>query len=78
MSKDKMIVYQNQSKLILDWFNNQGISPSLLDITLISSLMADACVDGLSKDLIKRFETMDSYLKGKYPLQQTIIEVEKV
>ena len=35
-SKDQQIIFQNQSRLIMDWFNHCGICPDIMDINLVT------------------------------------------
>ncbi len=65
-SKDEIIVFQNQSKLIQEHFKNCGICPDLLDISLATDLMVEFCLFGYSKQLKERYDNMEKYLNEKY------------
>ena len=65
-TKDEIIVFQNQSHLIQKHFNSCGICPELLDVALCTDLMTKFAIEGYSKELKERFDTMEKYLKDKY------------
>lgn len=66
-SKDQQIIFQNQSRLIMDWFNSCGICPDIMDINMVSDLQVIWITEGYSKDLKERYDLMDNYLSDKYP-----------
>lgn len=66
-SKDQQIIFQNQSRLVMDWFTNCGICPDIMDINMVSDLQVIWITEGYSKDLKERYDLMDNYLSDKYP-----------
>lgn len=69
--KDERIVFQNQSHLMLNYFQAHNIQPTLLDLALATDLMTKFAVEGYSQDLKKRFDQFEyhlakTYVKGKY------------
>lgn len=66
-SKDEIIVFQNQSHLVQQHFNNCGICPSLLDICLATDLMVKFATEGYSKELKTRFDNFEIYIEDKKP-----------
>jgi hypothetical protein len=62
-TKDEVIVFQNQTHLIQKWFQDCGRCPSLLEIALATDVMVDFAMKGPTKDVLKRFEKLEAYLK---------------
>lgn len=65
-TKDEIIVFQNQSKLVHDYFKGCGICPDLLDVCMATDLMVRFCIEGYSPELKKRFDNMETYISEKY------------
>jgi len=65
-SKDQQIIFQNQSRLIMDWFNHCGICPDIMDINLVTDLQVIWITEGYSKDLKERYDQLTKYLSEKY------------
>jgi hypothetical protein len=61
-TKDQIIVFQNQSNLIRQYFQDRGISPSLLLLALATDVMVDFAMNGPTKEVLKRFEKMEAYI----------------
>jgi len=72
-SKDELIVYQNQSHLVLKNFELNGIKPDFFDICLVSDLMTQFAMYGYSKDLKARFDKMKVYLEERYNINDMIV-----
>lgn len=65
-TKEESIVFQNQSHLVQQHFQNCGICPDLLDICLATDLMVEFGTKGFSKELKERFDKMETYIQSKY------------
>lgn len=65
-NKEKVIVLQNQSHLVERWFQNKGFKADLFDIAMATDVMSDFVLNGMTKEVIQRFKTMDEYLDKKY------------
>jgi hypothetical protein len=61
-TKDQIIVFQNQSHLIRQYFQDCGICPSLLLIALATDVMVDFATNGPTKEVLIRFEKMEKYI----------------
>lgn len=64
-NKEEIIVFQNQSHLVQQHFNNCGICPTLLDICLATDLMVKFATEGYSKELKTRFDNFEIYIADK-------------
>lgn len=64
--KEKTIILQNQSHLVQKWFESKSIRPELFDIAMCSDIMAEFIINGMTKEIINRFKTMEEYLDKKY------------
>lgn len=76
-TKDKIIVFQNQSHLIQKYFSDCGVCPNLLDLCLVTDLMAEFAINGYTKEINKRFDTMDEYLSKKYGINSIQEEIKE-
>lgn len=60
--KDKQIIRQSQLKISLDYFNNCNICPSMTDLIKTTTMLEDFVINGYSKELVSKFEKLDSYI----------------
>ena len=61
------IMFQNQSHLVENYFNNHGIKPDLYDICLATDLMVEYAKFGSKSQQVKeRFDKFQLYIKNKY------------
>jgi hypothetical protein len=61
-TKDEIIIFQNQSKLIQKHFENCGFCPTLLEIALATDVMVDFATKGPTKEVLIRFEKMEAHI----------------
>jgi len=66
-TKDEQIIFQNQSRLVMDWFTTCGICADILDINMVTDLQVIWITKGFSKELKERYDLMNKYLSEKYP-----------
>ena len=62
-TKDQIIVFQNQSNLMRQYFQDCGMCPSLLLIALSTDVMVDFAMNGPTKEVLARFEKMEKYIQ---------------
>jgi hypothetical protein len=72
-SKDEIIIFQNQSHLVLKNFELNGIKPDFFDICLVTDLMVQFAMYGYSKELKARFDKMKIYIEEKYNINDMIV-----
>ena len=65
-SSQHQITFQNQSHLVLKYFENCNICPSLMDICLATDLMVRFCQEGYTKELSDLFERFDNHIEKQY------------
>jgi len=65
-SKDAIIARQSMSRLALDYFNTCNICPSLADLIKVTTMLEKFVTDGYSKDMVDKFESMDSFIAKEY------------
>ncbi len=61
-TKDQIIVFQNQSHLTRQYFQDCGMCPSLLLIALATDVMVDFAINGPTKEVLTRFEKMEKHI----------------
>jgi hypothetical protein len=59
----RQIIRQSQIKLSLDYFNTCGVCPSMSDLIKTTTMLEEFIVNGYSKDMIQKFEKLDSYIQ---------------
>jgi len=64
--KDRIIARQSMSKLALDYFKECNICPTLSDLVKITTMLEHYVIDGYSKEMVSKFETMDKYIMDEY------------
>ena len=61
------IMFQNQSHLIQNYFNNCGVCPDLYDLGLATDLMVEYVKYGSKSEPLKeRFNKFQDYINKKY------------
>lgn len=64
--KDKQIIRQSQLKLALDFFNHCGMCPTIVDLMKTTTMLEDFVINGYSKEMVSKFENLDTYIKETY------------
>jgi len=64
--KDKQIIRQSQLKLALDYFNTCGKCPSISNLIKTTTMLEDFVINGYSKEMISKFEKLDTYISEQY------------
>jgi len=64
--EQKMIIRQSQIKLALDYFNTCSVCPTLTDLIKTTTMLEDYITNGYSKDMVNKFEKLDSYINQQY------------
>ena len=62
-NKQKMIVRQSQSKLVLDYANSCGKCITMRDLIAITEVLTDYVMNGYNKELGERLSKIDDHLK---------------
>lgn len=62
-TKEETIIFQNQSHLVQKYFQDCGITPSLLVIANATDLMVQYALNGPKKELLDRFHQMEQYIQ---------------
>jgi hypothetical protein len=63
--KDLQIVRQSQLKLVLEYTSHANVELKLKEIVGITNVMVDYCINGYSKELGDRLESIDTFLELK-------------
>lgn len=61
--KQKQIIRQSQSKLVLDYFNSCDKCVTLKTLVGITEVLVDYVSNGYSKDLGERLDKIDEHIK---------------
>lgn len=62
-NKQKMIIRQSQSKLVLDYANSCGKCITIRDLVAITEVLTDYVTNGYSKELGDRLTKIDEHIK---------------
>jgi hypothetical protein len=62
----KTIVTQSQLKFVFDYTNKLGVNLTLKETVGITNVLVDYCINGYSKELGDRLETIDTFIRGKF------------
>jgi hypothetical protein len=64
--KDRQIVTQSQIKFVFDYSKQIGVNLKLKEIVGVTNVLVDYCINGYSKELGDRLETIDTFIRGKF------------
>lgn len=62
----KTIVTQSQLKFVFDYSNKLGVNLKLKEIVGITNVLVDYCLNGYSKEIGDRIDSIDKFLLEKF------------
>lgn len=62
----KTIVTQSQLKFVFDYTTKLGINMKLKEIVGITNVLVDYCMNGYTKEIGERLETIDKFIMEKF------------
>lgn len=62
----KTIVTQSQLKFVFDYTNKLGVNLKLKDLVGVTNVLVDYCINGYSKELGDRLESIDKFIQDKF------------
>lgn len=62
----KTIVTQSQLKFVFDYSNKLGVNLKLKEIVGITNVLVDYCLNGYSKEIGDRIDSIDKFLLDKF------------
>lgn len=62
----KIIVTQSQLKFVFDYTNKLGVNLKLKEIVGITNVLVDYCINGYSKEIGDRLESIDKFILDKF------------
>jgi hypothetical protein len=64
--KEKVIVTQSQLKFVFDYTNKLGVNLKLKEIVGVTNVLVDYCINGYSKEIGDRLESIDKFILDKF------------
>lgn len=65
-TKQRMIIRQSQIKLALEYYGACDICPTMVDLIRTTTMLEDYMVNGYSKDMVTKFEKLDTHIQKEY------------
>lgn len=65
-TREEQIVWQNQSHLARQWFQDCNRCADLLDICMVTDVLVQFCQTGPTKETQERMKVMKDFLDKKY------------
>lgn len=62
----KTIVTQSQLKFVFDYSSKLGVNLTLKEIVGVTNVLVDYCMNGYSKEIGSRLETIDKFILDKF------------
>lgn len=62
----KTIVTQSQLKFVFDYTNKLGVNLKLKELVGVTNVLVDYCINGYSKELGDRLESIDKFIQDKF------------
>ena len=62
----KTIVTQSQLKFVFDYTNKLGVNLKLKELVGVTNVLVDYCINGYSKELGDRLESIDKFIQYKF------------
>jgi hypothetical protein len=62
----KIIVTQSQLKFVFDYTNKLGVNLKLKEIVGVTNVLVDYCINGYSKEIGDRLESIDKFILDKF------------
>jgi len=62
----KIIVNQSMMKFTADYLKQINLNLPLKDVIAITNVLSDYCVNGYSKEIGSRLDSIDNFIKGKF------------
>lgn len=66
----EIIVSQSMLKFTSDYLKQINLNLPLKDMVAITNVLSDYCINGYSKQLGDRFESIDKFIKQKFEDEQ--------
>jgi hypothetical protein len=66
----KIIVNQSMMKFTSDYLKQINLNLPLKDVIAITNVLSDYCVNGYSKELGSRLESIDKFIKQKFEVNE--------
>jgi hypothetical protein len=64
-SRDIQILRQSQSKLALEYLNEQGIKPSIEELQRMTDILVECCLRPVDEELRGRIKKLDKWIADK-------------
>jgi hypothetical protein len=64
--KDRQIVTQSQLKLVMDYTKQIGVNLKLKEVIGVTNVLVDYCINGYSKELGDRLDSIDKFIQSKF------------
>lgn len=61
--KEKVIVTQSQLKFVFDYTNKLRVNLTLKELVGVTNVLVDYCINGYSKELGDRLESIDKFIQ---------------
>ena len=62
----KTIVTQSQLKFVFDYTTKLGVNLKLKEIVGVTNVLVDYCINGYSKEIGDRLESIDKFISDKF------------
>ena len=70
LDTQKIIVNQSMMKFTSDYLKQINLNLPLKDVIAITNVLSDYCVNGYSKELGSRLESIDKFIKQKFEVNE--------
>lgn len=64
--KDRQIVTQSQLKLVMDYTKQIGVNLKLKEVVGVTNVLVDYCLNGYSKEIGDRLDSIDKFIQSKF------------
>lgn len=62
----KTIVTQSQLKFVFDYTQKLNLNLKLKELVGITNVLVDYCINGYSKEIGERFDSIDKFIESKF------------